>query len=241
MNYIRVSGQIDEKFSGETPAISDDTPLTKGVSKKDSYFHAYQTTNYQIEAHFKQRGWIRLDAGNYATVYEHPEQPGKVLKVFKWDPAYVRFWAIAKNSDNPHFPEVSRMGTVSIPITVKLFVDAPPGPRSPIATPQRMEDKPIDATMFVVLVEKLAPLAAGLNSDYSWLKRIQEQSKGYLNGSGIEPDITKKFPLLTFALDLIREAKYKNAKTRWKYSVDLHPGNMMIRDGNFPVITDPFS
>lgn len=93
-----------DKFSDFQPKIGNDVDSNQsGESIRDEYM--------------AQRGWTRIGSGAFGTVFKNPTQPGWVLKLFGWDPAYMRFYSLAKRTDNPHFPEVSRMGTVVVPIS----------------------------------------------------------------------------------------------------------------------------
>ncbi len=224
--YTRVHGQLEEKFSGETPKIAPDTPLVKGAGGE--YNYATNHKDHRVVGYFTDRGWNFVGTGNYASVFIHPSHPNKVLKIFKWDPAYLRFWSIAKNSDNPHFPEVSRMGLVNVPIRVQSLD----------------EIKDISIRMFVVLVEQLLPMShfRGDDTMYSWAMEIMVQAGNCAEfGNPISPEVQKVYPHLNDAAMMIRQAKLKNTKTLNKYSIDIHDENVMFRDPFFPVITDPMS
>jgi len=62
-------------------------------------------TQEEASAYLKDRGYVELGSGYYATVVGKPETP-HVLKLFdRTDKGYLEFVALAMSVNNPHFPQ----------------------------------------------------------------------------------------------------------------------------------------
>jgi len=172
----------------------------------------------------RQSGWTRIGQGAYGSAYTHQSKPGWVMKVFWKDPAYIRFYSLAKRSQNPHFPEVSRMEVMSFP--------SEKGPVSVYAVlvellgRYRGQDEAIPYQL-----SKFSAIYLGGREEFFAKQARQSAAKEYWN--------TKKLVQLTWpkwipALDEIR-----GVMQRGSYVEDTHTGNIRWREGVYPVLIDP--
>ncbi len=165
--------------------------------------------NPAVIEYMKREGWTYIGEGLNAVVFGRPDSPW-VLRLTDWDPGYLRFWSIAKHSENIHLPEVSRYGKVSF-------------------TTDDMEHH----VGFQSLVEKLT--MGGPNEELlirSTRDFFDARTRGFL-----PEEVEHLYPEWRDALELIRSANL-GRNGRYKYMTDIHRGNIMYR-GDVPVITDP--
>lgn len=109
---------LQEKFTDMSPQVGSQG-LRKGPPTRKGAFGVSDQSlspNDVVNKWFVQHGWNIISTGHWSRVYENPAQPNWVLKVMPGrDRGYMRFWSIAKNSNNIHFPEVGKMGVMDIP------------------------------------------------------------------------------------------------------------------------------
>lgn len=211
-----------EKFRDETPEVGGVKALPQPFLR--SYDHPIFPS---IEHFMNQHGWTRLSSGLWADVFESTKNPHQVLKIIKGgDPGWTRFYSLAKRSDNPHFPEVSRLGIMKIP-------DFRSG------TLGRDDVRP-DIRVIACLVEKLTRVPGymlGKSGDIDdevdhQAKMLSKQFTDYItDNTPLGERIESTWPELRAALDLVRGLTKH-------YLLDLHEYNFMWRY-NTPVITDP--
>ncbi len=206
----RHTEKVYEKFRDESPELAPDIPLSKGPRLSRPLNRGRDFT-----AWMEQRGWNKIGQGGYADVFYSEKQPQQVLKVFHDDPGYIRFWAAAKNTDNPHFPEVSRMGRFA-------FVQ---------------DDQHV--SLIGVLIEKLERVPPGEN--YDDLYDLVRDIRFYLSTSTRELPlgITQRYPELQSALDILKKIN-TGSQGNPKYRLDITGSNILWR-GDLPVISDPFA
>lgn len=215
-----------EKFRDQTPELGGYEARPQPY-KDFSYGEHHESFDKLI----KDAGWTYVNSGLMASVYEHPKYPGQVMKVlYRKDSGYLRFYSMAKRSDNPHYPEVSRLGVIKFPDTRRRTGWDSPNP---------------DITTYAVMLEKLNRYPSFPNQDNddvdNFTTSFAEIIRGYARFDKPLPEwIDEKWPLLRPALELIKKyaTMMKRGSSHRQYGVDIHSGNIMWR-GNFPVITDP--
>lgn len=98
---------LNEKFTDMDLEMSGVKPR-KGSFKRTTSDMSVHNSREEILA---DNGWERIGAGAFSSVYANEAYPDRVLKVFSnRDPGWTRFYSMAKRSENPHFPEVARLG-----------------------------------------------------------------------------------------------------------------------------------
>lgn len=142
----------------------------------------------------------KLGSGYFSTVYQHPYNADKVIKVGYGDHAYLNFarWAMRKeNRNNPHLPKI---------LALKEKGDGD----------------------FVAVIERLGKLdgTAGIAQT---IKREYYSIK-----CGDLSSINDASPRLAKTINDI-QSTFGN-----QHSIDMHPGNYMMR-GDTVVITDPIA
>jgi len=208
--------RLKEKFSDTSPEFAG-RGLQKGVGSNFNTPFSWGRASKILEA----EGWNYLSNGAFSYVFERESDPHRVLKLTSQngDQAYMRFWSIAKRTENPHFPEVSRLGRLRVG----------------------------KWNLFAVLVERLKPMPPDGNQDM--VSRLRGESTAYLRGDTIPRWISVMYPEWIAALDMIKPALDVKKTVRYRgrhafdfkpYRLDLNSGNLMWR-GNTPVITDPLA
>jgi len=167
--------------------------------------------NPHVRRYMEEEGWTFLGMGLNAMTFGKTGMPW-VLRLTDYDPGYVRFWSVAKNSENPHLPEVSRYGKTSFTAEDGHHVG------------------------FYTLVERLK--LGGPNENELMMAThnfFQPKTRGFL-----PEDIERMYPEWREALELIQRANLSPRSQRNKYNIDFHRGNILYRD-DVPVITDPYA
>lgn len=208
---------LSEKFVDQEAAYGELKPRKGGVNRDWSDYDQTKTT--QKKNILKQNGWREIGSGFFSTVYANRNVKDKVLKVFKGqDKGWTRYYSLAKRSDNPHFPIVSRLGVLDL----------------------------LGEPHYCCLMEKLEPAFLNHDSetnDFAWaIKRYMHHRDEYFVDLYEE-----KYPDLMEALNEIGKLALPwtpgpNSRLRsgdtMKYALDMKPDNIMWR-GDIPVFTDP--
>lgn len=164
-------------------------------------------------------GWSLIGEGAFAKVYENPEYPDQVLKILGGtDHGWIRFYSLARRTDNVHFPEVSRMGMLNRDGYSK----------------------------YAVLMEKLnrSPLTGNLAKQfYDAVTNYMYNENSYLD---LVTDIWPELPEACEMLKRVFDKEIRLRRRGWDpeyaydkgYAEDLSWSNLMWR-GNVGVFTDP--
>ncbi len=224
---------LQEKFTNVGANVGGQD-ASKGPMGNPTYTPSRPTASLNaIEWYMAQQGYERLGTGNSANAYEDPKNPGWILKILPHrDRGYFRFYAMAKNSQNEHFPEVGRMGVLNM----------------------NYHGKPFSA--YAVMVEKLEKNENANAGIFAY-----ESERYLLTQQPLSKEYTMRWPKWVSALDEVRELagmvkipgddwtkgdaipagwEMANTKTKFWYGVDLHDQNIMWREG-IPVIIDPLT
>lgn len=224
--------KIREKFSGLTPSIKDQTP-TKGPAAIGSYTIGTPGAFTFITHRLDSLGYSKLGQGKFGATFTHPEQPGLVLKVFEGDKAYAKFWSLAKQSDNPHFPEVAKIVRFNLPSQNR---GSSLGPVSHHAV-----------SFLATWIEKLSGVPPR-DIDQDQFARVLSYAVQYGDEFNFPEKYSKRWPELFPALMMVRKIIMKQVPRASEfhdggrmihpYGEDIHGGNYMWR-GDTPVLTDP--
>jgi hypothetical protein len=107
-----------EKFVDQTPEVDGEQATARSFPGRGQKWSSKERLDVLdgLQLFMEQRGWKILGTGYFASVFESPKVPGMVLKLMpRRDQGYMRFYSMAKRSDNPHFPVVSRLGVMNVP------------------------------------------------------------------------------------------------------------------------------
>jgi hypothetical protein len=168
----------------------------------------------------KEKGYSPVGRGMYATVYDHPELP-YVLKIFKVeDHAYLNFVRMVKKHNNPHFPKFRGL-PMRIPNTEYYGI--------------RMERLAEWGPNSASILDRALVHISGIVDDLPDWRKIFDQPYDEETKRSLRV-FFQRWPKFLDALILLQEFEQS---TREVY-FDLHFQNIMKR-GNTPVITDPFS
>lgn len=161
------------------------------------------------------RDWGYIDGGCSADVFRHEGLPGLVLRVARLDQDYVDYIMFGETSGNPMVPKAS------------LLVD--------------------DGDYCLVLLEELQPLPYGhtivdenydLVEKYTWALELYFHDPAKQATDWAKRAARKLAKGFQWDKSHVNELRKKIGEESWCF-IDLHYGNIMLRDG-YGVITDPF-
>jgi len=234
---------LNEKFTDRVPAetsLASPGNIEDWGKSKPIPWNANDATT--LNGKLKERGWEVIGIGMGARVYKNPSYPNWVMKAFTpKDRGYMRFYSMAKRSENPHFPEVGRMGYLDF---------------------EETDDYP--RRVFVVMIEQLTPIEKNpmtgqpTGDKLYVVQFLDKYTDGYCDEDGKLTDngrgsisagedairnveyactrgsvVFNLFPHLQEACDMVKNV----IDSKKKYYQDVHQGNIMWR-GTMPVFTD---
>lgn len=167
-----------------------------------------------IMEYMKERDWHYRNGGHFGGVFVNLQEPDVVLKILPRDTGYLRFYSIAKRSENPHFPEVGKIRTMQIGET-------------PLYGLMIEKLQPYDGRYD----EKARPITHGRPFDSYLSLSIVEY---------IEADDDQNFKVFDRLWPQLRPAVDKvKSVLGARYLHDIGSSNIMWRKGEFPVLIDP--
>lgn len=224
---------LSEKFSNQEPPVQSPRTGVKRPPWLNREFDSRGRSRRGIDDTVDMHGWMRIGQGAYGMAYSNPAYPNNILKVFTMeDIGYVRFYSLAKRSENPHFPEVSYLRYIDYedPDNDEIY-------RAYVLMLEKLS--PVQTEEQANLAEFLIYLTEGAidrNGDITpYGRNYYDPARIQFLGDSYGVSIWQIYPQLEEACRLL-QGVLKN-KT---YNNDLHLGNIMFR-GNVPVFSDPFT
>ncbi len=105
---------LKEKFTDRSIPVSSGYELPRkkdGTAYRPGAWDPQHRSRRAWSDILDKQGWTHIGRGMSGSAFTNPAHPDQVLKVFTpKDRGYMRFYSMAKRTDNPHFPEVGRMG-----------------------------------------------------------------------------------------------------------------------------------
>lgn len=208
---MKLHNLLWEKFTDIDAELNSELARPGPVTRRD--YPTVEADRQRISDYIKAQGWSYLGHGAFSVSFTKSDTPWVMKVMTETDPGYIRFYSLAKRSDNPHFPEVGRMGVLKIPLGGKIV--------------------PVHVVMLEKLNDSPPRGVVDIRSDISLY--AESPSRFPLSKS-----ITDRFPELESALNELVGLKSKKVSysDQPMYRIDLHSGNIMYR-GNTPVIIDP--